>query len=106
MAVPFFIQIIDFIVLATAFSVAFISWSTVRYIYEKNELRKGALWFAIAMTFLLLRKIFDFMGEYIFISHNDLMNIGEDISFLIAIIAFWWGARKLFCFFKRINFRI
>ena len=93
--------ILDIFILFVAVSATVLSWITMTKI--KSELKSVGFWFSLAITLIMLRKVFDFIGE-VYFANAPIWSVYEDIAYLFGILCFLYGSNSALRYFKRLRF--
>lgn len=91
----------DLIIAAVAVLATIISWAAMVNI--KGDLRKVGIMFSSSITLLALRKVFDIIGE-VYFNNAPVWSVLEDVSYLIGILLFLYGASISLKYFKKLRF--
>jgi hypothetical protein len=101
---PLVTQAIDYLTLAVVLVALLLAYLTGRQ-QAYGRIKNITQWITLAILFLALRKIFDFLGEYLFMAQNDYFNLFEDLSFLGGVVFLMVSGSKALNFFRSINFK-
>ncbi|MBS3148132.1 hypothetical protein J4219_04570 [Candidatus Woesearchaeota archaeon] len=101
---PAYLIVDSFVLLAGLIATVYI-FLTLKEMSGKGDLRKGWAFIAWAVLFLVLRKLFDVLGEWVFVFYDENLNLLEDVSFLIGMVLLWCGSYFMLKFFKSISFK-